>query len=743
MFENRLPLTEFCIVSEPTHITLNIQARQAMLSDNPALTPMDANCWRYIVTDTDGQILGTRENNAHVLNVNLGPILNVRRGQPLKVSWINELVSMQDQPPMGSCAPPLPSDAGRLLQMPPINPPAMDSSMNPSVGVVTHLHGGKVQHGSDGWPKEPISFPGNPYAFPTHRQYHYPNDQRSVLLWFHDHGMDNTAPQAHAGLAGLYFIRDEGDDAIFTLLGGLWQDLAIDGKPVLDEQGNPVKELMELPLVLQDRVFDCDFTKVDYAAGMPGLGDPYSRSEFLGDTIFVNGRPWPHHEVRQKAYRLRIVNGSNARTYALALIDPNPWSAPNPAARPQIWHSDLLTVIGNDGGLFAQAKPLQATGYVLIAPGERLDLILDLTHVCPHETTKLRLVNLAVNSARNDNGPEAIFQTENPITDGSGNTLVGSSLLPAPNDEFDPGLLLALSSIKQANILQFCIVHSTPGCQCEAAAPPPGQDLRSRLGAVLGRYAVEDGFHDNNGVLEPVPANAPIACNRLVLLMNDTCKLAGTDPATQQPTKSPQTNSRWKDTQIWEMAPSAGAGHGFNLPFNVDLTSANPAPVDFTKTAQTGYKVQRATFFETDPPAWLITDPAHNKYAPLHKPSFKPKAGSYERWYVANVGNQQPLTVASIAGSANVPDMHPFHMHLVNFVVLRRFALDGATNTFQAVSNNNTWDASVRHDTVRVQSNQLLELLVYFPPAYEGIYPYHCHLVEHEDMGMMLHFETV
>ena len=42
------------------------------------------------------------------------------------------------------------------------------------------------------------------------------------------------------------------------------------------------------------------------------------RSEFLGDTIFVNGRPSPYHFVARAVYRLRVLNGSNARTYALA-----------------------------------------------------------------------------------------------------------------------------------------------------------------------------------------------------------------------------------------------------------------------------------------------------------------------------------------------------------------------------------------------------------------------------------------
>jgi FtsP/CotA-like multicopper oxidase with cupredoxin domain len=131
-----------------------------------------------------------------------------------------------------------------------------------------------------------------------------------------------------------------------------------------------------------------------------------------------------------------------------------------------------------------------------------------------------------------------------------------------------------------------------------------------------------------------------------------------------------------------------------------------------------------------------------------HNPSqgrhiIKPRQGTYERWYVANIGNAQPF-----ADSTAIPDMHPFHIHLVNFVVLRRWRLDGTSGVFKEVTLGDPgnreldFDGLVRHDTVRIPSNELVELLVYFPNGYTGHYPYHCHLVEHEDMGMMLHFDV-
>ncbi|MEI8209495.1 MAG: hypothetical protein WCG16_09845, partial [Methylococcales bacterium] len=414
MFENRLPLAEFYITNvidnhdnnNPIELTIKIQSRQAKISDNPNNDPTKDNVWRYIVEGNAYKLcIANSEDNNHLLKTNIGPIINVKRGVPLNIKWVNELQYDQVKPNM-DCMKPAVGFTDPLLEMPPINPLPMAYAdaemltMNPSVGVVTHLHGGRVQADSDGWPLEPISYPSNPFytetttgktPFATKKTVTYPNDQRATMLWFHDHGMDNTAPQVHAGLAGLaglYFIRDDSDDRLVENINkyNKKQNAKASDGTLLD---------IEIPLVIQDRVVDCDFCCVDYWAGIPTQydnSDPLKpvlnklRPEFLGDTIFVNGRPWPHHKVTQKVYRLRLLNGSNARTYALALINPSPWTTTENIDKPtKFWYSDCLTVIGNEAGLYATSRTLGEQEYLLIAPGERLDVLLDLTRICPHE----------------------------------------------------------------------------------------------------------------------------------------------------------------------------------------------------------------------------------------------------------------------------------------------------------------------------------------------------------------------
>jgi FtsP/CotA-like multicopper oxidase with cupredoxin domain len=80
---------------------------------------------------------------------------------------------------------------------------------------------------------------------------------------------------------------------------------------------------------------------------------------FLGDQILVNGRPDFVLPVATRAYRLRLVNGSNSRIYKLAWDDGTP-----------------LSVIGVDGGLLESPEQ---HAYVMLAPGERVDLWMDFS----------------------------------------------------------------------------------------------------------------------------------------------------------------------------------------------------------------------------------------------------------------------------------------------------------------------------------------------------------------------------
>ena len=108
--------------------------------------------------------------------------------------------------------------------------------------------------------------------------------------------------------------------------------------------------------VIQDRQFGVRNQLVFHGGGMME-----TMNGFLGDRVLVNGQPQPTTEVDAAWHRVRLLNGSNAR------IDKLAWSRDVPMA-----------VIGGDGGLFETPLHQQA---LMLAPGQRADLWLDLTGV--------------------------------------------------------------------------------------------------------------------------------------------------------------------------------------------------------------------------------------------------------------------------------------------------------------------------------------------------------------------------
>ena len=65
----------------------------------------------------------------------------------------------------------------------------------------------------------------------------------------------------------------------------------------------------DIPVIIQDRNFDSN-NQILY--------NPNNMWGYLGSKILVNGKPNTVFSLEPRAYRLRLLNGSNARTYKLA-----------------------------------------------------------------------------------------------------------------------------------------------------------------------------------------------------------------------------------------------------------------------------------------------------------------------------------------------------------------------------------------------------------------------------------------
>jgi FtsP/CotA-like multicopper oxidase with cupredoxin domain len=649
--------------------TLRIQARQVQWV--PSVNPIKPNAWVYVQTGvTPAGILGTH----------YGPTFNVRRDTAFSMTWVNEI--------------PVATPGARLLADPPLRLPLPNGlcgsvTLQSSVALVTHLHGIRAKANSDGSPIQPMSYAGNPYGFPTQLTYSYPNVQRGAMLWYHDHALDNTGQNVHAGLVGLYFIRDGFDDRVLSAVGGANN---------------------EIPIVLQDRVLNPDQVSIDYAATMLDTATA-SRPEALGQTIFVNGHPAGDISILRAIWRLRVLNASNSRTYALALYDP----AALASGSGHIWYSDCLHLIGADGGLLSRSVSLSPVDVLLIAPGQRRDIVLDLTTV-DYTVRSLRLVNLSIASAVDASSvsPEAIFTT-----------LAESVLKPSLADytAADQGLYSALD-LPLAFIgnlqLQF------PASSNNVIFPNQRAAILNAIETSLTDAAPDTDFAWNGVALGPKSGIA-FGPNRFVLPISNTEGFT--------PIEIGNSLQGWGDVQLFEMQdsrilPSADNAM-WQLPFAIDLaTPNNPAPGN-ASASQNSYSIARRSFFQrrSNPDITIA-----GRYPALHTPTISAKGGTYERWYVANIGNSQPLT-----STAGTPDMHPFHIHLVNFVVTRRWELDaGVVGGFTPIAPTDLdLDRIARQDTVLIPSGQIVELLVYYPAGYAGDFMYHCHLLEHEDKCMM------
>ena len=230
-----------------------------------------------------------------------------------------------------------------------------------SIPAVPHLHGGYVppvlDGGPDAWFTNDGQFVGPSFYSrdgngpQNYCIYRYPNDQESTLLWFHDHTLGATRLNVYCGLAGAYLIVDP-NDTIYPQLPQV------------------------IPLVIQDRMFDTNgqlFFPADSAGGVLWALNPehpYWVPEFIGDVIVVNGKSWPFINVDQKRYTFLFLNGSNARTYEMFLVDPV-----SKNMGPALW------VIGTDGGYLDQPIKLDsiaaANNRLAIMPGERYWVIVD------------------------------------------------------------------------------------------------------------------------------------------------------------------------------------------------------------------------------------------------------------------------------------------------------------------------------------------------------------------------------
>lgn len=362
-FTNELPIPDVIDTARRSNITLQVREFEQFLGlyDDEG-NPIDTTVWGF----RSGSYGGFP-----------GPTILAYRDQPVTIRWQNQL------PVDGHL---LPIDSSIHLAQPVSR--ALDDGFVP---IVMHLHGGHSLSAFDGTPEQWFtqdrSGPGGRGPRETGADFVdstmvYGNDQQAATLWYHDHALGITRLNVYAGLAGFYVLQD-------------------DERRQLVESGVLPGGIHDIGMAIQDRAFTSDGqlylpafrndpipgTDETVGAMVPqAFYDEYGDDaasivpEFFGDTILVNGMAWPNLDVAAGSYEFRLLNGSDSRFYVLTASDPDV----------------AIYLVGTDGGLLSRAitisdgDGLQEAGeFILLAPGDRVELVFDFSRIGAGETVRL------------------------------------------------------------------------------------------------------------------------------------------------------------------------------------------------------------------------------------------------------------------------------------------------------------------------------------------------------------------
>lgn len=282
-----------------------------------------------------------------------------------------------------------------------------------------HWHGMRLPARMDGGPHQVIE-PGGTWS-PR-----WTVDQPAASLWYHPHLHGKTGEHVYRGVSGMFLIDDDES-----------RELALPRAYGADD----------FPLVVQDRKFTDD-GELDLDGGW--RGQPFG---LLGDQILVNGTHDPYLEVTSTRVRLRVLNGSNARSLNVGFADNRGFH-----------------LVGTDSGLLPAPQRLHR---VRLSPGERAEIVAEFQ---PGEEVVLRSF---------------------PPGEGGGFPL---SRLSGNDDEFDLLKIVAADRLTESPTVPAVLASTPP------IVPPPGATVREFT--MSGTSRINRGPMNPNRIDEVVPAGA-------------------------------------------------------------------------------------------------------------------------------------------------------------------------------------------------------------------------------------------
>jgi len=564
----------------------------------------------------------------------------------------------------------------------------------------------------------------------------YPNDQPSTTLWYHDHSLGMTRLNVMAGPAGFWLVRDA--QAVGGETGLAAGSVLPAPAPVAGEtlattnfpaaMGGSREKYREIPLVIQGRSFNTDgslfypdnrafFEGLNVAgtdaggngqfpAGTgelqidmdPATSDiaPIWNPEAFFNTMVVNGVTWPQLEVAPAQYRFRLLNGSNSRFLNLALKITD--AAGNPIAAMRTFYKTRP-----NGNIVKRRFGIDELNMFQI--GSEQSLSPTVTAVRTGFATRLtgtstvRPNGTVAKRKRAANPQQALLiglaERADVIVDFRGlpNGTIITMTNTAPDAPFGGFPDIPADPSTTGQVMRFVVNDTLLGLSTtdELRDPVTNAIINPLTAATEVQNLVIDPVALDNftvAVTNPVPRELALIEEESALICVDTDLLGNV-------------------VQLPAYTPVAGACRdaGGNV---------HPTALPFAPKAAVLGTVDAAGV----PAVTLWSDPIVTNVN-----ADGSGAQTAEQWNLWN------FTV----------DGHPIHVHLVKFKVLGRSAIGGGPSVVSNRRNRNqgiqAWEDGWK-DTVITYPGEITSIAANFD--INGLYVWHCHIVEHEDNEMMV-----
>jgi FtsP/CotA-like multicopper oxidase with cupredoxin domain len=519
------------------------------------------------------------------------------------------------------------------------------------------------------------------------RVYEFEIKNRAGLHIYHPHSHERTASQVYYGLAGGILVRDAEEDRL----------------------GLPAGEY-ELPLVIQDRRFDGDNQFV-YGQSMHDrtLG-------FVGNRILVNGKVDASFEVASRAYRFRVMNGSNSRIYKLAWSDGTP-----------------VTVLGVDGGLLErhEIKP-----YVMLAPGERLDLWMDFSGRAVG--SEMVLKSLSFRGAL-PKMHEAMVERMQGMHSGTGheNGMMGGMEHGGSNGSMMGGMGGAMMGNMMAGMMSH---HELPvGSEYPIArfrvtrVATESPNLPSQLSSYR-HYRLSDTVNPDH----PIPIGISEGPGRMLLngrpyAFDDIQSFERVPVNTLQFMEIFHAHGGHAGSQV--STRQEASGHGSDDPKTSSGSAGHAATGDTSASGMAGMDSGNASGENSG----MKHEGGMGMMGGMGMSGMSHNANASNQTQHSMSGMQHEGGMSGMADMSMMLSMaHPIHLHGQQFQVLSR-SMSGDTSADYETVKDGLISSGLK-DTVLLMSGEKIRLIKPFED-FKGRFMYHCHNLEHEDLGMMREFE--